>query len=147
VTTTRSVAGRVRYDLPFQHHGFEHKEQTMRPYCPYCSKAAELVHGDTIYPHRPDLSEKRFWLCRDCDAYVGCHPGTEQPLGFPANAELRKLRQEAHLVFDAYWKAKGWKRSEGYAFLRKKLKAKRPVHIGQANDVTCRQIINLQWSK
>ena len=39
--------------------------------CPYCGKDAALVTGDKIYPHRPDLYDRNFWLCTACDAYVG----------------------------------------------------------------------------
>lgn len=42
--------------------------------CDYCQRPAGLVTGASLYPHRPDLFEKRFWACSDCEAWVGCHP-------------------------------------------------------------------------
>ena len=70
--------------------------------CPYCNNPAVLVGGDVIYPHRPDLYEKKFWQCDPCDAYVGCHrPGVgygdgTRPLGRLANAELREAKKNVH---------------------------------------------------
>lgn len=63
------------------------------PTCPYCGKDSVLVNGHVIYPHRPDLLEKKFYWCKPCDAYVGCHPGTANPLGRLANAELRRANR------------------------------------------------------
>lgn len=74
------------------------------PACPYCGRQAELVTGYTIYPHRPDLADHQAWQCAPCDAYVGCHRGTTNPLGRLANNELRVWKGRAHAVFDPYWK-------------------------------------------
>lgn len=74
--------------------------------CDYCQRPARLVGGNVIYPHRPDLESKKFWLCAFCDAYVGCHSGTIKPLGRLANAELRKAKVAAHDAFDPIWKAR-----------------------------------------
>lgn len=58
--------------------------------CPYCERHAELVGGEVIYPHRPDLGSKKFWLCTPCNAYVGCHAGDDgtRPLGRLTAADL-----------------------------------------------------------
>lgn len=80
-------------------HGFN------GPKCPYCGTHSMCVGGAVIYPHRPDLHKLPFWACRTCDAYVGCHPGTQKPLGFPANAELRKARSSVHGLLDPIWKS------------------------------------------
>ena len=71
--------------------------------CPYCEKVPELVTGDKVYPHRKDLYSKWFWRCEPCNAYVGCHPGTKNPLGTLANQELRAWRLQAHHAFDPIW--------------------------------------------
>lgn len=68
-----------------------------------CGKASVKATGDEVYPHRLDLGEKRFWVCWDCDARVGCHPGTWNALGTLANKELRAIRQRVHAVFDPFW--------------------------------------------
>jgi hypothetical protein len=87
------------------------------PVCPYCEQPAGLVDGTRVYPHRPDLGHKRFWLCGPCDAYVGCHAegawawvdgrrttsdGT-WPLGRLADAELRRAKSAAHRAVDPLW--------------------------------------------
>lgn len=69
--------------------------------CDYCGRPAKLVTKTYVgYPVR------RLWMCAACDAWVGCFPRSDVPLGTLANAELRGLRQEAHRVFDALWKEK-----------------------------------------
>lgn len=65
------------------------------PICPYCNKAAELVDGTAVYPHRSDLAHKRFWLCKPCDAWVGTHRDSKKhlPLGRLADKELREAKR------------------------------------------------------
>lgn len=58
--------------------------------CDYCLNEAELVSGYSIYPHRPDLYHKNFYQCKPCDAWVGCHPNTTNPLGRLADSWLAK---------------------------------------------------------
>lgn len=95
--------------------------------CPYCDKNAKLVTGKEIYPHRTDLYGKFFWLCADCDAYVGCHPVTKHnkcasnPLGRLANAELRKAKMKAHASFDPIWKSGCKSRADAYKWLAESL--------------------------
>jgi len=76
------------------------------PICPICETTARLTDGREIYPHRPDLADKPIWACTFCgDTYVGCHPGTEDPLGFPADAALREARILLHhRRIDPLWK-------------------------------------------
>lgn len=101
--------------------------------------ALELVTGKEIYPHRPDLHAKRFWLCRPCNAYVGCHPGTERPLGPPAGPALRQLRLLAHEALDPLWQSGRFKRAQVYRELSRRLGFE--VHVGQSDEETCRKII------
>lgn len=122
--------------------------------CDYCSKPAELVGGDVIYPHRPDLADKKFWLCRFCDAYVGCHrsgawteagisDGT-MPLGRLANAELRLAKSQAHAAFDPLWRKGVLSRSAAYAWLSRELGVpKNKCHIGMFDTQTCRRVVQL----
>lgn len=76
------------------------------PICPECGSEAVLTNGQEIYPKRPDLHKKSFWICRPCNAYVGCHPGSQRPLGTPATKELRSKRSEAHAWLDPLWDAR-----------------------------------------
>lgn len=110
--------------------------------CDYCQRKADLVGGDSIYPHRPDLASKRFYLCAPCDAYVGCHPGTEQPLGRLAKADLRRAKMRAHEAFDRLWKEQQMGRHEAYAWLSKQLSIPiEKTHIGMFDLPTCERVV------
>lgn len=119
--------------------------------CQYCNNKAELVDGAVIYPHRQDLYIKNFWLCRRCDAYVGCHDkgkggstdGTK-PLGILANKALRKAKSKAHLHFDEIWKHKHMSREDAYSYLASTLGI--PVsecHIGMFDEDLCEAVSNI----
>jgi hypothetical protein len=110
--------------------------------CPYCLKPAKLVGGNVIYPHRHDLFDKKFYLCSPCNAYVGCHPGTDKPLGRLADKELREAKSAAHRVFDPLWKSKKMKRSHAYGLLAGKLGiSKAKCHIGMFDVETCKRVV------
>ena len=112
--------------------------------CPYCNHPAPLVSGDAIYPHRPDLYVKKFYLCKPCKAYVGCHQGTENPLGRLADADLRRAKVAAHAAFDPIWKEGTMSRSAAYAWLAAKLGVKpRDCHIGMFDVSTCEAVIRV----
>lgn len=126
--------------------------------CLECGAAARLVSGDVIYPRRPDLYGRHYWLCR-CGAYCGCHGNTSKPLGYPCGPETRKARNRAHAAFDPLWQAKQRKegvsrkeaRGAGYRWLADQL-GMRPehCHIGmmtaeQANRVV--QVIEMARGK
>lgn len=122
----------------------------MTPDCPYCGKTSEKVGGDVIYPHRSDLRHKTFYRCQPCGAWVGCHDGTEKPLGRLANAELRTAKSDAHAAFDPLWKAKmrlhGCKKHEargkGYAWLADQLGIERDAcHIGMFDVELCQRTV------
>lgn len=114
--------------------------------CPYCGGNAVSTTGKHVYPHRNDLTEKLFYICMPCLAFVGCHPGTKKPLGTLANSELRKMRLEAHKTFDPIWKEKLMSRTEAYLWLGDKLN-KKEVHIGSSDIELCQQIIKLSKEK
>lgn len=113
--------------------------------CPYCGQQTRLVGGDVIYPHRSDLTERKFWLCEPCDAYVGTHENSKRhaPYGTPANRELRYWRWIVHDAFDPLWKKGSDRqlfrnRKQAYAWLAKQLGM--PVgkcHIGEFNVEAC----------
>lgn len=113
-------------------------------HCPYCQQEASLVYGDKIYPHRPDLHEKRFYLCLPCAAYVGCHPGTYLPLGRLADAELREQKQAVHTEFDLLWQQEKWTRSEAYRWLSVSLNISPDnCHIGMFDVKTCQRALKM----
>ena len=100
--------------------------------CPYCGKPAALVDDEVIYGR--SYGHKAYW-CKPCDAYVGCHKGTETPMGRLANRELRKWKMRAHAAFDMIWKCRYMRRYNAYAWLAEELniellQAKMYVFVG-----------------
>ena len=118
--------------------------------CPYCNSPADLVYGGKLYPHAYNLYHKQFYHCEPCKAWVGCHDGTETPLGRLANAELRAAKSRAHIAFDALWRAKmnrdginqSAARGAGYKWLAKQLGMDRAnCHIGMFDVETCSRVV------
>lgn len=124
----------------------------MKVICPYCDRQARLVTGNTIYPHRPDLFAKKFYLCSPCDAWVGCHPAQNAkgggmgdgstPMGRLANAELRKAKQAAHAAFDPLWKSGLMSRASAYKRLADTMRISRNnCHIGMFDVEQCNAVV------
>lgn len=113
--------------------------------CLYCNTNATLVDGSYVYLHRQDLWKKDFWVCRNCDARVGCHPGTVKPLGRLANAELRGWKMQAHAAFDPLWKTKRiGSRSKAYSWLADKLKINKcDCHMGMFDVDMCKRVVGV----
>jgi len=116
--------------------------------CQYCKNEAELVDSAEIYGRSYGMA----YLCRPCNAYVGCHDGTENPKGTLANAELRAARKQAHAAFDPLWKGsklpKNKARGAGYNFLIEKLDISRDkCHIGMMDIETCQRVIRVCHEK
>lgn len=121
--------------------------------CDYCGQPAQLVGGDAIYPHRPDLFRKKFWSCARCDAYVGCHPKAGKngrgglgdgtvPLGRLADRQLRRAKSSAHTLFDPIWKSGQMPRKKAYAWLAEKMGiATTDCHIGMFNVDQCNEVV------
>lgn len=119
--------------------------------CIECGAAATLVDGAAIYPHRPDLHAKRFWLCA-CGAYCGCHGGTDKALGSPAGPETRRARGEARAAFDPLWRAKQRRaglpksraRDLGYKWLAEQLGMTRAeCHIAMMSAADARRVVEI----
>ena len=111
--------------------------------CPYCGKNTKLITGAIVYPHRYDLKDKYFYSCKKCNAHVGCHAGTYNPLGIPANIELRGIRMDTHRAFDKLWKNSTHikLRSELYGKLMLFMDIKKQdCHIGKFNSEQCAQV-------
>lgn len=110
--------------------------------CDYCGNDAEKVTGADVYPHRPDLSEKIIYRCTPCEAHVGCHPGSDKPLGRIANKTLRKAKMEAHAAFDPLWRGRKMSRGMAYAWLAQSLNM-RPddCHIGMMDVADCKRVV------
>jgi hypothetical protein len=61
--------------------------------------------------------EKQAWICDDCGAFVTCHDGTENPVGYMAGKKTRTLRKKAHFVFDRLWLERLMSRDKAYLWL------------------------------
>ncbi|AJF08211.1 zinc-finger-containing protein [Geoalkalibacter subterraneus] len=117
--------------------------------CPYCGKQSHLTSSREVYGGR-DYGP--IYLCRPCDAYVGCHPGTTDPLGRLADKDLRKWKKKAHDAFDPLWKEKarreecgnGRARRAGYRWLADQLGiAFDECHIGMFDIETCQRVTKI----
>jgi hypothetical protein len=120
--------------------------------CLYCGTPAKLIDSAQIYGGR---SFGPAWACGrypTCDAYVGCHRGTERPLGRLANAELRRAKQAAHAVFDPLWQAKmrlsriskKTARNAAYQWLARELGIpESDCHIGMFDVDACRRVVEI----
>lgn len=118
--------------------------------CPYCGHAAELVDSSVVYGR----SYGKVWLCRPCQAWVGCHKNSRRhaPLGRLANAELRAAKQEAHAAFDRLWQAKmrhhnvpqSEARPAAYRWLAEQMgMSKADCHIGKMDVQECRRVVEI----
>lgn len=121
------------------------------PICIECGALAEQVTGEAIYPHRPDLVWRTYYLCQ-CGAYVGTHRGTDIPLGTPAGPETRAARNAAHAIFDPLWEAKirrdGCSKKEArgaaYKWLAEQLGINRDAcHIAMFDAATARRVMDV----
>lgn len=121
------------------------------PTCRYCQTPAVLTRcGEIGYPYQRDYGP--IWVCAPCRAWVGCHPGTEKPLGRLANAELRKAKQEAHAAFDPLWQrkivkeqcSKSYARKAGYRWLSEQMGIPfKKTHIGYFDVEQCRRVVEV----
>lgn len=118
----------------------KNERQSLIPSCPYCGSKAKLVDSTVVYGRSYGL----IWDCRPCDAYVGVHKGTTNPLGRLANKELRKWKIKAHAAFDPLWKSGTMTRSNAYAKLATALKMDtKKVHIGMFDVETCKRVVQV----
>jgi ssDNA-binding Zn-finger/Zn-ribbon topoisomerase 1 len=129
----------------------------MQLICPYCGDEAVLESSTKIYKRDYGM----MWICSNypgCDAYVGCHPGTETPLGRLADKELRFWKMRAHKYFDVLWKAKviqkrkeegrkykrRYARNAAYEWLANELGIKKEdCHIGMFDVQMCQQVAEI----
>jgi hypothetical protein len=107
--------------------------------CPYCKAESEHVNSSVIY----GTDYGMMYLCRPCDAYVGCHkknPSVSK--GRLANKSLRKIKIEAHEYFDKIWKLKVMDRSEAYKWLSDVLNLPPEyTHIGMMGEKKAKDVV------
>lgn len=107
--------------------------------CNYCGKDVVFMSSKKFYGK--DYGSN-VYSCKPCGAYVGTHGNTSKPLGTLAKAGLRKLRNEAHSLFDPLWKSGKMSRSSAYKYLSNImfLPAK-DTHIGMFDEDDCLYLI------
>jgi hypothetical protein len=116
--------------------------------CQYCGKPAEKRTGKQVYPRRPELSHRFYWVCDGCEAYVGCYGKTDKPMGILANAALRAEKQIAHAAFDPIWKRGYATREQAYAWLALKLGLPQgECHIGTMQMDMCEKVVAVSRKK
>lgn len=109
--------------------------------CPYCGRPTRLVDSSVVYGRSYGC---KCYYCEPCQAWVGCHKGTDKALGRIADKYLRELKRQAHESFDRIWNEGYTKRNEAYRLLSEALGL--PVeqtHIGMFDEDLCRRTISL----
>lgn len=119
------------------------RKKPKAPACPYCGSPSRLADSQLVYGGR---SYGPIYICQrwpDCDSYVGCHPGTNHPLGRLANPQLRKSKRAAHAAFDPLWRGGLMvSRQEAYLWLSHKLGIPASkCHIGMFDVEQCEAVV------
>lgn len=125
-------------------------DKTTIVHCAACQTdvAADRITGKIAYPHRPDLKNKPLWQCPLCDNFVGCHKGTDKPLGVIVSKEVKAIRVALHNLIDPVWKTKKLSRKEVYRALSKVLGYE--YHTGNITNLSeavavCKAAESLGW--
>ncbi len=107
--------------------------------CSYCGNPATYCSNEVVYG-LPYGKWPMIWFCacQPSYAYVGCHTGTNRPLGTMANAHLRSKRVIAHAAIDPIWEAGLLSRKEVYAWLSDELGYE--VHVAESDIAGCEKI-------
>lgn len=122
------------------------------PLCPYCSQPAVFSPSSShIYGNR-DYGP--VYECAACDAWTFCRKTADGILvyGTLADAPTRKLRTEAHKVFDRLWRAKMRRdqcskreaRAAGYRWLAARMGlSEEDCHMSRMQAVDLLRVINI----
>lgn len=103
--------------------------------------ASVLTNGRELYPLLPREHDRPYWVCRWCQAWVGCHEGSIKPMGYPADRPTRMARMMLHTRrLDPLWRDHGYTRNEIYFRLQQGMKLKpRQAHVGKFTREQCQQ--------
>ncbi|MDN0082342.1 zinc-finger-containing protein [Crenobacter sp. SG2305] len=111
--------------------------------CRYCAGEVHLVSNAVVFG-RPYGRWPNIYLCRQCSAYVGTHPGTAIPLGTLADTKTRQARKLAHASFDSLWRDGRMTRSAAYRWLANAMGlAKAQCHIALFEAAQCARVVEL----
>lgn len=109
--------------------------------CQYCGGNTEWVENKEVYGRNYGNSYM-IYLCRPCDAFVGCHNNTREPKGYVlANRELRAWRKKAHAYIDPFWQSGRLKRGQVYARLKRAIGGDKEIHVGGSDIELCKKIL------
>lgn len=73
---------------------------------------------------------------------MGCHPGTNKPLGAPAGQLTKWARMDAHKHFDKIWQDKSMSRKAAYKWLAGELGIEaKSCHIGSMDRDTAKRVV------
>ena len=109
--------------------------------CPYCGAPTQLVDDIEIYGKSYGT---KCYVCKPCEAWVGCHKGTNKALGRVAKRELRELKRQAHESFDPIWEEGHLPRIGAYEILSIAFDLPpEQTHIGMFDEDMCRTVIAL----
>lgn len=115
--------------------------------CRYCGGVIRLVPAKQVLgksAKRLGLEGEYLYQCQNCNARVGCHKGTVQPLGNVANETLRLKRMETHKIFDAFWKSRHMTRHNAYKRLSQQLRLPmKETHIAGLEMDQCQKVVEL----
>lgn len=84
--------------------------------CRYCGSVIRLAPARKIYGASTDrlgLAGENIYLCQNCNARVGCHKGTNRPLGVGQGLKLRCLIHVAAKKRDDLAQQGGGNQGEG----------------------------------
>lgn len=127
---TSSVADRITHRLP-------------RPIsCNCCGSPRVHLQKRALMGMRVTHAWDLVWHCLDCLALVGCHEGTDIPLGLMADTQTREARFQAHKTFDRLWRGGGMSRRDAYIWMSQKLMIPlEAAHIGMLSLDQCEQLV------
>jgi hypothetical protein len=108
--------------------------------CTYCGKKAVWCENKEIYGKNYGKSYMVYY-CKPCDAYVGCHNNTKEPLGTMANRETREARMRVHHLIDRFWKTGGY--SRGFIYKVISYHTGKQFHTGDCDIAECEKILAL----
>lgn len=98
-----------------------------------------LVENSEIYGGRSFGDWPYAYLCRNCFASVGLHPGTDLPLGTLADKPLREARKTCKAPFEQIWRDY-MTRKQAYAWLADQLGIPgEQCHFGLFDIALCHQ--------
>lgn len=113
--------------------------------CPYCGSNVLKAQGGVVNPHVPGLVAECYWVCSrypECDTYVGCHPGTDDPVGTIADLGLREWRRKAHAAFDPMWQGGAMTLAGAHSWMRVSLKVdKKTCSVGLLDVNQCKRLV------